>query len=267
MNAIKDIKSYNDNMIKGIEDKLFFLNLLPENRYIFIDFGCADGILINTMCNMESLHFPNKYIGYDTSDVMIDLAKTKWNWSKRDDVYFTSDWKEVESIISGRFGKKVLILSSVIHEVYSYAKSSDDIQKFWSIVKSGLFDYIVIRDMLPTKDIDRDSNLDLYNRIFDNIKIPKERVKEFCDTWGDLTNNKNLIHFLLKYRWQINWDREVHENYFPIYLEELLDAFYDYNLDYLKRFRVPFLDEYFKKEFDITLKDYTHCKLIFSKHK
>lgn len=265
MTAIKDIKSYNDNMIKGIEDKLFFLNLLPKSRYIFVDFGCADGTLINTMCNIGS--FPNTYIGYDTSDIMINLAKTKWNWSKKDDVCFTSDWKEVESIISDKFSKKVLILSSVIHEVYSYAKSQEDIKDFWKIITSGIFDYIVIRDMLPTEDINRSSDENIYKNVIDKIKIPKERVKEFCDIWGNLTNNKSLIHFLLKYRWQINWDREVKENYFPIYLEELLDAFYNYNLDYLKRFRVPFLDEYFKKEFDITLEDYTHCKLIFSKYK
>ena len=263
---IKDIKSYNDNMIKGMEDKLFFLNHLPDQSYIFVDFGCADGTLINTMCNMESVHFPNVYIGYDTSETMINLAKTKWNWSKRDHVHFTTDWKEVETLVSGKFPKKVLILSSVIHEVYSYAESDEDIQKFWSILRSGIFDYIVIRDMLPTEDIDRSSNLDIYEKVIRNIKIPRERVQEFYDIWGDLTNNKNLIHFLLKYRWQINWDREVKENYFPIYLEELLDAFYDHNLDYLERFRVPFLDQYFKDTFDICLKDYTHCKLIFSKH-
>ena len=35
-------------MAKGMEDKLFFLNELPKNyEYTFVDFGCADGTLIN----------------------------------------------------------------------------------------------------------------------------------------------------------------------------------------------------------------------------
>ena len=76
---------------------------------------------------------------------------------------------------------------------------------------------------------------------------------------------KNIVHYLLKYRWNVNWNRELHENYFPITVEDFLKEITDgnYNLTYFKRFRVPYLDECFKLDWDITLTDYTHIKAIF----
>ena len=73
---------------------------------------------------------------------------------------------------------------------------------------------------------------------------------------------------MLKYRWKVNWDREVHENHFPIYVENLIKKITDkdfYKIDYLERFRVPFLDKCIKEDFGIELDDFTHIKAIFSK--
>lgn len=40
----KNITSYNLEMIKSLEDKLFFVEKFPKNEnYTFVDFGCADG--------------------------------------------------------------------------------------------------------------------------------------------------------------------------------------------------------------------------------
>ena len=37
----------------------------------------------------------------------------------------------------------------------------------------------------------------------------------------------------------------------------------NFNIKYLERFRVPYLDECFRKDFDIELEDNTHIKAIF----
>ena len=111
----KNILSYNENMAKGMEDKLFFLNELPKNhKYTFVDFGCADGTLINYLGSIYNNYYENTYIGYDISDTMIELAKSNFN-SSAEDVLFTSDWKEVIDKLNseGNYKKKVLILSSV----------------------------------------------------------------------------------------------------------------------------------------------------------
>jgi len=263
-----NIISYNENMAKGMEDKVFFLSELPKNEdYIFVDFGCADGTLINYLVNIYNHYYTNTYIGYDISDTMIDIAKTNFN-GNAGDVLFTSNWEEVKNKINNiyiSYKKKVLILSSVIHEVYSYAESSDDIDLFWNRILNCEFDYICIRDMMVSKDIDRkdstyDNNLNDHLDSSQNIKT----YNEFREKYKDMNNVKNVVHYLLKYRWIVNWERELNENYFPIYIEDFLPKFNEkYNLTYFKRFRVPFLDECIKKDFNIILEDYTHIKAIF----
>ena len=272
----KNIISYNENMAKGLSDKLFFLNNLKFHRsiheYLFVDFGCADGTLINAMYEfLDAQGIKAYYIGYDISETMIDLAKTKFT-HYTDNVLFTSNWDEVEAEMKVRDDmQSVSILSSVIHEVYSYAENNADIDIFWDRVLHSGFKYICIRDMMCSKDINRETNEELRNKLIDYVArnpILNKLFNSFRDIWGPTTNNKNFIHFLLKYRWQINWEREVHENYFPLYIDEFLRGFTDtYNLTFFERFRVPFLDKCFKEDLNIELEDYTHIKAIFEAKK
>lgn len=59
--------------------------------------------------------------------------------------------------------------------------------------------------------------------------LPLEVIlRSFEDVWGDVcdvrarkVNVKNLIHFLVKYRYVENWEREVQENYFPVSQDRL----------------------------------------------
>ena len=96
-------------------------------------------------------------------------------------------------------------------------------------------------------------------------------VEDFEKTHGSIWYEKNMYHFLLKYRWRVNWARECKENYFPITYQEIFEhikntpAYYKYNVDYFERFRVPFLDKCIKEDFGIELDQYTHIKAIFSK--
>ena len=263
-----DIQYYNKEMQKGMEDKLFFLDKLPKNNnYIFVDFGCADGSMINALSNILQGSY-NRYIGYDISETMIELAKTNYHGPVNANVIFTTKWNEVERHIEWTKicteYKSVLILSSVIHEVYSYAKDENDITEFWNRVLNTGFDYVVIRDMCPSEDIDRRSDIHIEDKVRDKADIGL--LDEFENIWGLISNNRNMIHFLLKYRWKVNWKREVHENYFPISSNLLIQMFNDkFNIDYFERFRVPFLDKCLKEDYDIELTDYTHIKAIFTK--
>ena len=83
-----NLSLYNASMRKGLEDKLFFLEYLPEDNYTFVDFGCADGSVISALCAMH----PNKkglntYIGYDISFDMISLAKTNFSGDIEENVF------------------------------------------------------------------------------------------------------------------------------------------------------------------------------------
>ena len=260
----KSIDSYNESMRKSMKDKLFFLDFMPIDECIFVDFGCADGSLLTALYETDlEGGFYNNYIGYDISSEMINLAKTKFNYYT-DKVLFTDSWNKVKQKLNAFSGKKVLILSSVIHEVYSYASTVGEVNDFWDKVLTSEFDYICVRDMMYSKDMDR-MNPSLFARFVKNCDPSfNKQFKEFEQIWGTLANNKNLIHFLLKYRWTINWDRELNENYFPIEFNDFLTNFEDkYNITYLKRFRIPFLEQCWRETFGIKIQDYTHIKAIF----
>ena len=274
----KNLSLYNASMRKGLEDKLFFLEYLPEDNYTFVDFGCADGSVLGALCAM----YPNKkglntYIGYDISFDMIALAKTNFSGDIDENIVFTSYWKDVQKELKKSNNKKVLILSSVIHEVYSYGEIPKDIDIFWDRdLKTG-FDYICIRDMMPSRDIVRKTPIDIYNALNQdkNYVLNEGQLAEFEKIHGSIQSMKQAVHFLLKYRWKVNWNREVNENYFPIYVEDLIGTlslkkyFCDagtYKIDYLERFQVPYLMECIKNDFGITFEDFTHIKAIFTKN-
>lgn len=272
-----DLDGYNKQMAKDIvmNDKLFFLDEIEEEKFsVIVDFGCADGILLTKLYERNKAKM---YIGYDISEEMISLAKSKFEYQDAGNVLFTSNWKEVETILAKNMitlnsGKSCLVLSSVIHEVYSYAKSDDDIKEFWHrTIESSLFDYIVIRDMMPSEDIIRRLSAKDMHIIRNKINTAScssdlmkyhDMLTEFEKIWGYISDNKNLVHFLLKYKWVINWNREVHENYFPFFIEEMNERIRksNFNIMYFKRF-CPLKSDV-KKTFDIDMIDNTHVKYI-----
>jgi 6-pyruvoyl-tetrahydropterin synthase len=47
-------------------------------------------------------------------------------------------------------------------------------------------------------------------------------LNSFENKWGDLDDHyRTFIHFLLKYKYIDNWEREVNENYLPLSYETL----------------------------------------------
>ncbi len=267
-----NLDSYNKNMAKGLEDKLFFLNKLPLGKYdewLFVDFGCADGVLISALANiLPQYGIKATLVGYDISETMIDIARGKFGHLGDEDVqvYFTYNWQEVEKFLS-QDRVRVMVLSSVIHEVYSYAQSEDDITTFWQRVCQSGFDFVCVRDMMPADSINRPTDENLLDTFFEHVEENKPEliryIEEFERRWGHITNNKNFVHYLLKYRWLVNWKREVNENYFPITDSEFFRNMRGFTCIYRNAFRVPFLEDCWKKDFGISITDNTHIKAIF----
>ena len=257
MNAtnIKDLQVYNAGMKKSLLDKIFFMDKIDAT--VFVDYGCADGTLINFLRNL----FPEfEYYGFDISEEMIKVAQ---NANKDISANFSTNWNFIEEKIRGK--KSCVICSSIIHEVYSYG-TINDVETFWKRIFGNGFDYIVIRDMLPGKSIDRRSDINDVSKVLKKAK--KEALSNFESFWGSIENNKSLIHYFLKYRYTDNWSREVKENYMPITREELLSELPDnYEITYHEHFILPFLKTKVEEDFGIELKDNTHLKLILKRDK
>jgi hypothetical protein len=250
--SITDYTAYNKRMELSMMDKAFFLDKI--NADAIIDFGCANGALLNAISTMKS---DVVLAGYDIDPAMARMAK---------DCPIYSDWRSVEKLV-GESKHPAIILSSVIHEVFHYG-SKADIDDFWNKVFNTGFEFIVIRDMIPGKAIDRASNVNDVKKVYYKF-LGTKALNDFEQMWGSIENNKQLIHFLLKYRYLTpNWEREVRENYMPITRETLLAKIpLEYDIIFHEHYTLPYLLQIVRDDLGIEIKDPTHLKLILRKHK
>ena len=69
-------------------------------------------------------------------------------------------------------------------------------------------------------------------------------LNDFENKWGSINNNyRTLLHWLLKYKYVINWSREVYENYLPITLEFLKN---NWRCDFVFLDEVQLIDQFEK---------------------
>jgi ribosomal protein L11 methylase PrmA len=252
---IYDLQSYIDGMSLSMQDKLFFANKL--NFDVIVDFGCADGTFLESLMKSN----PNvKIIGYDLDDTMLDQARKRLG----NKALLTSDWDEAIRAIS-HHKSPLLNLSSVIHEVYSYS-SGLVIKKFWDEQVFGDdFKWITIRDMIPSLEIGREER----TMFKDDIKKVRNKTDKFYlnsfeERWGSINDNyRTFIHYLLKYRYTDNWEREVNEDYLPVSLETVKAKIpNNYKIVYEQDFLLNFLKQQVKKDFNVQLTHSTHTKMI-----
>lgn len=252
---ISNVDNYVEGMEKSLDDKLFFVNQLDFD--VIVDFGCANGVFLSKVKKMK----PNvKIIGYDLDETMLNRARAELT----DEDILTSNWDEVIREIQG-YNSPLLNLSSVIHEVYSYSHTSV-VKYFWEKqVFGGNFKWITIRDMIPSCKIDR-NEIESFRKDVQNVRkrANKFYLESFEKRWGTINDNyRTFCHFLLKYRYIDNWEREVNENYLPVSLETLKKKIpSNYTIGYEQDFIVPFIQENVGKAFNVKIKHSTHVKMI-----
>ena len=249
---IADLNIYLTRMQRSILDKMFFIDKVFEPFDNIVDFGCANGELIKAMQPM----FPDyKYLGYDISSDMIDAAR-----KNVDNAEFYDDWEKIDI----PFDKSLINISSTIHEVYSYG-NDEDIKVFWDRVFGSGFRYVAIRDMMFRDVQDRPADEEQLAAIRRHGEYSKW-LDSFESVRGKIVSQRQLVHFLLKYKYTQNWDREVNEDYFPISAEHLLENIPDgYRIVFKEHFTLPYIVWQIRKDFGFELKEHTHLKLILEK--
>ena len=250
MERLNDIEVYVQRMQKSFLDKMFFIDKIFEPVDNIIDFGCANGVLIRAM----SFLFPEyKYIGYDISEDMIEKAK-----ELVPECSFHTRWNDIEA----DFTSSLLNISSTLHEVYSYG-TKESVDEFWDRVFGSGFKYIAIRDMMLSDSIglmSDDRDVERARGLF------PEKLKEYESLWGPVNIRFNLIHYLLKYSYTENWDREVRENYLPVTVEALLAKIPpEYEIVYKEHYVLPYVKQQIKKDSGIELNDATHFKILLKR--
>lgn len=277
MENIKDMAVYNSRMSAGMEDKLFFLPFLKKSP-LLIDYGCADGTLARYIKDI----YPDAVIyGYDIDESMLELAKQKLG---NNNVYLShSRVFEILKLIKDnalnifpytqeyQTHDEILNLSSVIHEVYSYG-SKEDIEEFWKNVFGIGFDKIAIRDMCFATDREYPFQFESFQEFEEKfmrgiVANNLEKLwKDYRKIYSGNISYQIITHFLMKYHYIENWDRESKENYFPLSVDELKRVIPDcYDIVYENSYLLPYIKEYVKNEFDIELDCFTHIKIILKK--
>lgn len=253
MPEINDLQIYNQRMAAGMEDKMWFVHMVCSDVRVIVDYGCADG----TLLSLIHRKYPHLIlIGVDNNADMLRMAKKN---VPSGIFYSVNKFKDVRL----NFGNAALILSSVIHEIFTYEK--DPISVTNGLLTQG-FKYIAIRDMMLSEDVAKQTS-DPFDFVAVKEKSDANMLHEFENIYGDVNNKENLIHFLLKYRYVENWDREVREDYFPWTLESFLRCVIigTYQLEHLDHYTLPYLKDIIKKDFDIDLNEKTHVKLLLKK--
>ena len=257
-----DYNVYTANMNKSMYDKLFFVDKIDTDEVdTLVDYGCADGSFIQAARQF----LPDfKFLGYDIDPTMLKLAD-----AKIPDGFFTNDWNKIKNRIN--IDKAVLNLSSVIHEVYSYCNETE-IQEFWDRVFNSGFKYITIRDMVKTNYLPLfiiDRFVDFEKRLISDPDLYAnygQRWASFKQYW-DVADQRQIIHFLMKYRYKKNWGKEVKENYIPLTYREIIDKIpQNYKIIYTDCFTLTYLKRTIRHDFDIDLTEIpTHMKFVLRK--
>jgi SAM-dependent methyltransferase len=282
MTPINNYNVYTNLMKNGFYDKLFFADKLISEWNSFLDFGCADGFLTRMIAEA----FPQKKIfGYDEDAGMIASAQVNSDFGsegfpgKHSNTKFYYDLNKLKSDIklerdiSALKGNPVpeekplidvVFLSSLLHEVYSYS-TPEQIQSFWKFIFDSGFKYVVIRDMMP----DIDPTMQTPQALEENLLVFCERnnltskLSQFEKHFGNIENYRNCLHFMLKYKYVDNWEREVAENYFSLSVNDfknLIPA--DYRIEHEEHFTLPFNKWQWENDFDFFVNEKIHTKFI-----
>ncbi len=246
---INDLSVYIIRMQKSVLDKMFFIDKVFEPFSNVVDFGCANGELIKAL---QALFGEYRYIGYDISAEMLLAARRNVPSAE-----FCSDWDGIKV----DYKDTLLNISSTLHEVYSYCTKTE-IDEFWKRVFESGFKYIAIRDMMLSDADQMNIDSDQHGLVIKNEKYA-DKLKDYENVWGKISTQRDLVHYLLKYKYTENWEREVRENYVPITLEQLLETIpVGYEVTYLNHFTLPYTAWQIKNDFGIELTTSTHVKLI-----
>lgn len=271
--GITDNDIYLSNMAKSFADKAWFLKYVPSCIDTIVDFGGGTGEFAS-YCQKK---LPGmKYAIIDNNPTFLSQAQKNG--------FITAVSLDELRSKGIYFSRTLLILSSVIHEIYSYADPFyDDVGVFWSDVKKCGFKCIAIRDMSYDEKAMKLAPVDAILWIYQNIlKSPtieykgipfKDITNSFEEVWGAIcdvkqhkVDTKRLFHFLIKYRYQENWSREVQENYLPVSQEKLakwLTSFMPYNFVHKESSKLEFYHDCWAKDFKLRRPDNMHYKQQF----
>lgn len=239
-----NLNVYCSQMARGAEDKAWALRLYPSS--IVVDIGCADG---HTLKWAKRYLHPNMIgIGYDNDKRMVERARLLCTCG----LYFTSDLQKMKSLVERmafyHSMPVIVLLNSVLHEVYNYSEPSQ-IYDLWA----------AIQDMHPTAIAIRDMGIPFSKEYVTNAVRPyyqqlKQRwpqlVEQHDKYWGQPNSWSELHRLALHLFYREDWEQEWKEDYFscsPDIPRSFLSS--RYKVTRFERFSTAHYCDWVQKEF------------------
>lgn len=238
MKSLSDNNGYLEKMRNAFADKAWFMKTIPTDVKTVIDFGSADNSFIQYMKESR----PDlRYIGIDNNSYFLNLSKQQGQ-----ECY--ESLTEMKEHTTYNKNTTLLVLNSVLHEVYSYGYAGN----FWDEILALSPKHIAIRDMYAGNcDSFGSVEFRAMESIIEKSFSMNEHYKDFIEKWGRVRDGYTAIHFLLKYFYDENWIREVSENYIPFTYRDLYKKIREvgYNVAYSEFYLLPFLKNKWLKDF------------------
>ena len=273
---IENVNEYLSDMAKTFPDKAWFIGYIKPEIDTIVDFGGGTGDFCKYIAEQAA------YSGRSFKFVVIDNNES-FAASAREKGYLV--FANLSDMLTSQevpLDNALLVMSSVIHEIYSYAKHPWEIGIFWADVRECDFKQIAIRDMNPCCEDSADVPTDDIVWVYENVlKAPTLTVNgtkvsdilhDFENVWGAIcdcananVNIRNLMHFLFKYRYVRNWRHELYENYFPLTqnaLESILTGL-GYRLVRKDSTKLRFYDKAWARDFHLDCLDGREHRLKF----
>lgn len=216
--GITDRAVYLERMAKPLQTKLRVAQYIDPKASRILDVGCADGAVTLAL----AATFPEKqFLGIDLDGGFITLASQKARELGLTNVRFEKSYLRELLPKEERFDSVLFI--SVLHEFFTYGEGISSVLKALADAEELLNPGgdIIIRDMIPFEYTKHTGYLvqGIREKIAakDGLSV---RLLEMEKYFGPLENIHTLNHFLLKYMYDENWDREGPENYLAVTFEE-----------------------------------------------
>ena len=250
MDEIANPQRYLERMSKPLQEKLKVAKFFPEGTKTVLDVGCADGVVTMALAEM----FPEiKFVGIDLNKEFVSIAKEKA--AGKTNVSFENAYLRDRLANPERFD--VVLFCSVLHEFFTYGEGISTVVKALADAHEMLNPKgtLIIRDMIL---FDYMSQSDLWlEKIEKKVKEKVELtdlINDHESNFGEIHSIKQLNHFLLKYKYEDNWQREGKENYVPVSFEK-----YDRILkllgmkdQYRESYTIPYIQNIWKEDFGLT---------------
>lgn len=249
---INNKEVYLSRMSKPLQEKLRVADYFPKDAKKILDVGCADGTVTIALAKM----FPNiEFFGIDLDGDFIEQAKERREKENIGNVSFQKVY--LRDLLSKEDKYDAVIFVSVLHEFYSYGEGISSVLKALADAHEllNIGGEIVVRDMI-LHEYTKHTKFNVSN-ILEKIHTREEfaqHLNDFEELFGAIDNIYKANHFLLKYFYSENWDRESKEHYVPVTFEQYQDVFSLLGMDmqFMENYLISFLKDKWQEDFSLT---------------